>query len=317
MKKIYLFFIFTFSLIAVKAQNFNVTQDSCFIDTAYAVVNAGDDGCTIYWIDSGNYVSHNLALVDGFDPCMGETPEDGVLTVVSIGPLTKNRQNDNTQRNANPELLHSYNFNQFGLLNEGYYAFAVQAICDSLGNHSRWAFTNVVTHLMKMTYNLQIFKQDGSSPDSVVVTLDGGNCANNYVYQLASNTGNVSFTDISKGTYVQTISIPNVYTHSDTLTLDNDTSNTVYLNISSVQNKISTTNGFKLYPNPATSYSILYSNKNIKQLFIYNPMGQLVFKKTKINAKQLSINTKGLKKGIYFVNIKTDNTIMSKKLIIR
>ncbi len=317
MKKISFFLLFMLMVFCIKAQSFEIAQDSCSIDSALAVAGTDDMECTIYWNDSVNAISYNLALVDAFDPCTGQTPEDGVLTIMTTVQGTNSPQNSTQGSLQNRQWQHSYTFQGFGGLAEGYYAFAIRKTCDTLGDEGNWFFTNVVTHLMTITYGLQIFYQNGVPPDSVFVTLDGGNCANNYFYQQESNTGNIGFQDISKGTYQRTITIPGIYSGYNNITLLEDTYETIYLQITSISSKKSNSVIFKLFPNPAKSFTTIYSDKKIRQVNIYNPLGQQIFTKTKIDVKQLNISTLGFTSGIYIVKVKTDSKTSVKKLFIQ
>ncbi|MGB1307573.1 MAG: choice-of-anchor B family protein [Oceanihabitans sp.] len=81
-------------------------------------------------------------------------------------------------------------------------------------------------------------------------------------------------------------------------------------------NELEQPNSFSLSPNPTTTNPIIKANqtKNIKQVAVYNILGQQVFFKDNINFKEFVIPTQNLAKGMYLVKI---NTSITKKLILK
>jgi hypothetical protein len=74
-----------------------------------------------------------------------------------------------------------------------------------------------------------------------------------------------------------------------------------------------------VYPNPATNYFYIQSNKKINSVNIYNSQGILVYTKTIANTNHtmVSLNLTTLTKGIYFVNIIiTDKSRGVKKIVL-
>ncbi len=73
------------------------------------------------------------------------------------------------------------------------------------------------------------------------------------------------------------------------------------------------TSDMKLYPNPASDYVSILSSQNYKleEVTIYNSVGQLQLQ-TPINTFDIS----NFSNGIYFVNIKTENALVVKKLVV-
>ena len=98
-----------------------------------------------------------------------------------------------------------------------------------------------------------------------------------------------------------------------------DTSNSGIKNITS---KLSDVN---LYPNPASSYALLSYNLKTKssvKIEVKNVLGKTI--EVISNEKTLlagtysnEINTSKYSKGVYFVNIISNNNILSEKLIVR
>ena len=71
---------------------------------------------------------------------------------------------------------------------------------------------------------------------------------------------------------------------------------------------------FEIYPNPTNKF-INIKNKNgenIEKIEIFNSLGKLI-KPNDINNSYLDVTD--LKKGIYFFRIKTENGIVTKKII--
>ena len=66
----------------------------------------------------------------------------------------------------------------------------------------------------------------------------------------------------------------------------------------------------KLYPNPAENFLYVRNAHNIKTIKIFNSMGRLI-KET----QELNIDISQLSKGIYFLQIDSNNRIKTKKII--
>ena len=74
------------------------------------------------------------------------------------------------------------------------------------------------------------------------------------------------------------------------------------------------TSGIKVFPNPVTGNEItILSNESIVAE-IYNVLGKKVKRQT-INHNQKKLNITGLKKGIYLLRLKTNNGVVTKKLL--
>ncbi len=78
-------------------------------------------------------------------------------------------------------------------------------------------------------------------------------------------------------------------------------------------------NNITLSPNPASSETFLRSTKGtiIDRISIYNVEGKMVFSDNySIVSTQRNINVNNLSRGLYFVNITSDNSMVTKKLIV-
>jgi len=74
--------------------------------------------------------------------------------------------------------------------------------------------------------------------------------------------------------------------------------------------------GFKLYPNPVKDVLTITAQETIKQIKVFNLLGQKVNQKTP-NSTQVIIDLSLLPTGTYFVYLTTDKTSKSVKLIKR
>ncbi|QOD59949.1 T9SS type A sorting domain-containing protein [Polaribacter haliotis] len=86
----------------------------------------------------------------------------------------------------------------------------------------------------------------------------------------------------------------------------------------SVDNFAEFNNQFLVYPNPASSnFTISSENLKLENIEIYNLLGKKVFHEKVKNESKIEINTSNFSKGIYLIKIKSENKIISKKLIIK
>ncbi|MBC7412483.1 MAG: multicopper oxidase domain-containing protein [Bacteroidia bacterium] len=88
--------------------------------------------------------------------------------------------------------------------------------------------------------------------------------------------------------------------------------------IPSTLNNITTihaTNSLQLYPNPATNAVTvnLEENSSIK---IYNTLGEIMYSTISVNDTTILINTSNLSKGMYTVQVSTNDKMTTKKLVI-
>jgi hypothetical protein len=72
----------------------------------------------------------------------------------------------------------------------------------------------------------------------------------------------------------------------------------------------------KIYPNPAQSELIIESKKMIKNLIIYNSLGQTVQQISSINKDKILVNVNALPKGIYMLQLRqADGQILVKQFV--
>ncbi|MCX8523085.1 T9SS type A sorting domain-containing protein [Chryseobacterium formosus] len=67
---------------------------------------------------------------------------------------------------------------------------------------------------------------------------------------------------------------------------------------------------FKIYPNPASDFVVIETKDDIKSINIYSISGQKV-----LNTQDKKINIQSLQSGVYFVEIKTDKSTTTHKII--
>lgn len=75
-------------------------------------------------------------------------------------------------------------------------------------------------------------------------------------------------------------------------------------------------NSFSVYPNPATGkFTVQSSEFNINMIEVYDIVGACIYQSTSQPANQSTINLSGLSEGIYFLKIKSENSVFTKKII--
>jgi len=72
---------------------------------------------------------------------------------------------------------------------------------------------------------------------------------------------------------------------------------------------------FSVFPNPANEQINLVSNENIKQVLIFNLLGEKIFD-SELNSVSTKIDTKSYKSGIYFIKINISDKWITKKITV-
>lgn len=80
-----------------------------------------------------------------------------------------------------------------------------------------------------------------------------------------------------------------------------------------IENNLPTTT---IYPNPVQNELLVSNVQNMKYYVIYNDSGQVI-QLANIDEKQLIINTKDFKKGIYFIKLQNENGKMVSKQFVK
>ena len=94
--------------------------------------------------------------------------------------------------------------------------------------------------------------------------------------------------------------------------MESEASNIVFMLITSMD-KI-TSNTMQVYPNPVTQMINISSQKTINEIIVYNQLGQIVLLE-KVNLNYYSHDISGWNSGIYFVQLKTGESIISKHIV--
>lgn len=75
------------------------------------------------------------------------------------------------------------------------------------------------------------------------------------------------------------------------------------------------TNRLKLYPNPINDYLSISLDEMIKEIIIYNVIGELKEKIAIENLKEKTLDLSCFRKGVYIIVISTENNIYQRKFI--
>ncbi len=85
------------------------------------------------------------------------------------------------------------------------------------------------------------------------------------------------------------------------------TNNTIVLSLNDLRND----NHITIYPNPANEFLNIETKGNIKEIYLYNNIGQLL-----LTTFEKNINLQNLQNGLYFIRILLkDGTIYTEKII--
>ena len=98
----------------------------------------------------------------------------------------------------------------------------------------------------------------------------------------------------------------------------NGCTDTISFNVTFISNTgiVGLNNNFSLYPNPNNGQFVIECQEKIESIILYNIQGQIIRSFTRINSKQFTINESFNEKGIYFVNISTQNKSSIEKVVI-
>jgi hypothetical protein len=75
----------------------------------------------------------------------------------------------------------------------------------------------------------------------------------------------------------------------------------------------------KVYPNPIFrngNLNVEFALNTTSTISIYNVTGKLIINEKMDNLKSKSFNVSSLKGGVYFLKIETDNSVITKKIVI-
>jgi hypothetical protein len=72
-----------------------------------------------------------------------------------------------------------------------------------------------------------------------------------------------------------------------------------------------------LYPNPASNLITVTSVSSMTHITVTNYVGQMVYKSKLNKATRVELNTSSYQAGVYLVKIDTENSVVTRRVIIR
>jgi len=193
----------------------------------------------------------------------------------------------------------------------------------TLINNYGWTITDAGGLLVTITHQPSPLNltEGGNAVFTINTDWDNTDLDNSLNYQWRKNEEDLVDGDNINGCLTNQLTITNttntdagVYNCVITANCIEITSDNALLSISNEISKLQN-NSFKIYPNPTTD--ILYVNftkQNFKQIYISDITGKILFELLEIQNKT-SIDLSNFDNGIYFINIKTDNLILTRKII--
>lgn len=96
-----------------------------------------------------------------------------------------------------------------------------------------------------------------------------------------------------------------------------DSSVYLFYNLATVSIEEFNRDGFIMYPNPATEFCIVNSDASEINVTLIDASGRVIQENTSSNGNNVRMELNGLQKGMYFVNVRTENGTTTKPLIIQ
>lgn len=143
--------------------------------------------------------------------------------------------------------------------------------------------------------------------EPVTLSFSGGT---NYTLQPGNQTGN----PIVVGPLV-----PTIYTVTSTDNFQCAASATVDIQLAECdQTGLAETleqTTLMVYPNPANTYFTVSTGQSIREIAVYNSLGQIVFAASGVAETNLSIHTQGWSRGMYVVTVRTENNLLVRQKV--
>lgn len=162
------------------------------------------------------------------------------------------------------------------------------------------------------------YKYDGSVGDSLIVSV-GGNGDTSTIALLPPAT---NWTPFSVAINYNTVNVPDTFTVLFNLTNNGATSINAWLddlcfgNLPTGINESSSNNNITIYPNPVKDQlTINAENEKIKSIEIMDVTGKIIPIANGITQNTITINVADLPKGLYFLQIQTENGVGVKRFI--
>ena len=141
---------------------------------------------------------------------------------------------------------------------------------------------------------VELWKTDGTAAGTIMIDIYPGSASSN-MSQLTDINGTLFFAAKKAGTGIELWKLTNTSTN-----LDNYNSHSA----------------IKLYPNPANDMVTVANIPNDATIIITDIAGKVVYKSSTGKNQQTMINTSGLSKGVYIIQVKGKGVVSSNKLII-
>ena len=72
-----------------------------------------------------------------------------------------------------------------------------------------------------------------------------------------------------------------------------------------------------IYPNPNNGQFTITNSQDMTEVIITDLQGKVVYNNTNVNSSRLNINMDYLERGMYMINIKTENDITTKTIVVQ
>ena len=135
-------------------------------------------------------------------------------------------------------------------------------------------------------------------------------------YNIYRNNQKINPNIVSNLFYLDSLTNPSQYFYHITAVYPEceASSDTISLVITNLPEKDN--DGITIFPNPATNFVNIKSQNTISQISIINNLGLMVFSGN-FESNSVQVNTSGFNKGIYMIQVKTEEGSLVKKLVIQ
>ena len=144
--------------------------------------------------------------------------------------------------------------------------------------------------------------------DGDPVTLTGSGNATSYTWNNSVTDG-VAFNPTNTDTYTVTGTDANNCSNTDQIT--------VTVNVCTGIADGIDLDALNIYPNPANNILNVNGLKSVKEVSLIDVTGKVVYHNSKLQSESLTIDLSNILKGMYFLQVKTDNDLKSFKIIKR
>lgn len=126
-----------------------------------------------------------------------------------------------------------------------------------------------------------------------------------------NNVRNLSPTDLDAGNFLHNLSVNNIICSKPTMT---SIESCTALGL----NKDLLSNSIKVYPNPTNGNLFIenLSERSLDKISVYDTKGKLIYETKIANKKIMEIYLYSMSKGVYFVKIYSDKSVITKKLVL-